>query len=149
MTEPRRSAGDYRQVAQLHIENLDQSFLAELGIPFLSALYRAIDEAEQTVLITETRDDRIVGFVSGGPSLGPIYKAILPKIFLWGPSLALRLLSPRRLKRVLDILRHSPPQDPSIPDMELLIHIDPAGHVDAPDNPLVEQDEFAKLEKPP
>ncbi|MGE5953474.1 MAG: cation diffusion facilitator family transporter [Qipengyuania vulgaris] len=32
------------------------------------------------------------------------------------------------------------------PHMELLIHIDPEGHVDEPDNPLVEEDEFAKLE---
>lgn len=33
------------------------------------------------------------------------------------------------------------------PQMELLIHIDPEGHVDAPDNPLVEEDEFAKVER--
>lgn len=33
------------------------------------------------------------------------------------------------------------------PGMELLIHIDPEGHVDEPGNPLVEDDEFAKLEK--
>jgi len=33
------------------------------------------------------------------------------------------------------------------PGMELLIHIDPEGHVDEPDNPLVEKDEFAQLEK--
>jgi ferrous-iron efflux pump FieF len=32
------------------------------------------------------------------------------------------------------------------PGLELLIHIDPQGHVDEPDNPLVEEDEFAKLE---
>ncbi|MXP10934.1 cation diffusion facilitator family transporter [Pseudoblastomonas halimionae] len=32
------------------------------------------------------------------------------------------------------------------PEMELLIHIDPMGHVDEPDNPLVEQDEFEALE---
>ncbi len=31
------------------------------------------------------------------------------------------------------------------PHMELLIHIDPAGHVDEPGNPLVEEDEFKKL----
>lgn len=35
----------------------------------------------------------------------------------------------------------------NFPDMDLLIHIDPAGHVDEPNNPLVEQDEFAKLEE--
>ena len=40
-----------------------------------------------------------------------------------------------------DLCRH-------FPRMELLIHIDPAGHVDEPDNPLVEQDEFARLEEP-
>ena len=33
------------------------------------------------------------------------------------------------------------------PHMELLIHIDPEGHVDEPDNPLVEEDMFAKLEQ--
>ena len=32
------------------------------------------------------------------------------------------------------------------PGTEILIHIDPAGHVDEPDNPLVESDEFDKLE---
>ena len=39
-----------------------------------------------------------------------------------------------------DLLSH-------FPDMELLIHIDPEGHVDEPDNPLVEDNEFAKLDK--
>jgi ferrous-iron efflux pump FieF len=39
-----------------------------------------------------------------------------------------------------DLCRH-------IPDMELLIHIDPAGHVDEPDNPLVERDEFRALKE--
>ncbi len=33
------------------------------------------------------------------------------------------------------------------PGMELLIHIDPEGHIDEPGNPLVEEDEFSKLEK--
>jgi ferrous-iron efflux pump FieF len=35
------------------------------------------------------------------------------------------------------------------PEAELLIHIDPVGHVDEPGNTLVEQDEFAKLESKP
>ena len=32
------------------------------------------------------------------------------------------------------------------PQMELLIHIDPVGHTDEPDNPLVERDEFGQLD---
>lgn len=34
------------------------------------------------------------------------------------------------------------------PDAEVIVHIDPQGHVDEPGNPLVETDEFQKLEKP-
>jgi ferrous-iron efflux pump FieF len=37
----------------------------------------------------------------------------------------------------------------AFPGMELLIHIDPEGHVDEPGNKLVESDEFAKLETKP
>ena len=33
------------------------------------------------------------------------------------------------------------------PNLELQIHIDPAGHVDEPGNPLIEEDEFEKLEE--
>ena len=35
------------------------------------------------------------------------------------------------------------------PDVELLIHIDPAGHVDEPGNPLVEEDQFSRLGNEP
>ena len=35
----------------------------------------------------------------------------------------------------------------AFPGMELLIHVDPAGHIDEPDNPLVEEDEFARMEE--
>lgn len=36
----------------------------------------------------------------------------------------------------------------AFPGVELLIHVDPEGHVDEPGNALTETDEFAKLEKP-
>ena len=35
----------------------------------------------------------------------------------------------------------------AFPNMDLLIHIDPVGHVDEPDNPLIEENEFDKLEE--
>jgi ferrous-iron efflux pump FieF len=35
----------------------------------------------------------------------------------------------------------------AFPGMELLIHIDPEGHVDEPGNPLAEADEFDKLDE--
>ena len=37
----------------------------------------------------------------------------------------------------------------AFPGLELVIHIDPEGHVDEPGNTLVETDEFARLESKP
>ena len=37
--------------------------------------------------------------------------------------------------------------DEAFPGTEVLIHIDPTGHIDQPDNPLVEENELAKLEE--
>lgn len=45
------------------------------------------------------------------------------------------------VERVEDDLRRR------FPGIELLVHLDPEGQIDEPGNPLVEQDEFAKLEK--
>lgn len=45
------------------------------------------------------------------------------------------------VERVEDDLRRA------FPGVEVLIHIDPAGHIDEPDNPLVEEDQFARLEE--
>ena len=39
-----------------------------------------------------------------------------------------------------DLCRH-------FPNLELLIHIDPAGHIDVPGNPRIEENEFAKLDQ--
>jgi len=100
----------YRQVAVLHAANIDQGFLATLGVPFLALMYRALDEAEGSVLLTEEQDGRVVGFVSGGEGMGAIYRRMLRYPVRLGlsllPSLA-RPKRPKRLKRILEILRYS------------------------------------------
>lgn len=113
----------YRQIADLHIANLDQSFLASLGPTFLSEVYRAMDKSDSGSLIYESVDGQAVGFVTGGTSMGPIYKAMFPRIAIWGLPLALQLLSLRRIRRVMDILRYSQSPDQggvdALPDAEL------------------------------
>jgi len=96
----------YKDVAKLHIQNLDQGFLGQLGVTFLSEMYRAIDRSDDNTLIVDIIDNQSVGFVTGGRSMGSIYKAMFPRIWVWGVPLGLRLLSPKRLMRVLDILRY-------------------------------------------
>lgn len=109
----------YRQIASLHIANLDQSFLASLGPQFLSEVYRAMDKSDAGYLLYEYVDEKIVGFVTGGQSMGPIYRAMFPRILYWGFPLAFHLLSFSRLKRVADIIRYSQGENDALPMTEL------------------------------
>lgn len=114
--------GLYRQVAELHVGNIDQGFLATLGVRFVSLIYRAIDESRDSVLLVEERDGRVVGFVSGGIGMGSIYKGMLRYPFRLAFSLLPSLSRPGRVLRVLDILRYSRGKDQQVdlPDAELL-----------------------------
>ena len=79
--------GTYRQVAALHAANIDQGFLATLGVPFLALMYRAIDEAADSVLFVEESGGRVLGFISGGTGMGSIYRTMLRKPVALGLSL--------------------------------------------------------------
>ncbi len=98
---------DYRCVAKLHAQSIDQGFLSTLGPRFLALLYRAIDESPDSVLILAREDDQVVGFVAGTLDMGPVYRGLLrhwPALIL---SLAPSLLIPGRLWRMIEILRHT------------------------------------------
>lgn len=112
----------HRQVAALHAAHIDQGFLATLGVPFLTLLYRAIDEGEDSVLLVEERGGQVVGFVSGGLGMGPIYKRMLrsPARLAW--VLLPSLFRPGRVCRIIDILRYGrrDPVRAGMPQAELL-----------------------------
>lgn len=112
----------YWQVAALHAANINQGFLATLGVPFLALMYRAIDEASGSVLLVEEKDGRIVGFVSGGNGMGRIYRQMLrrPVSLCW--ALLPALFSRHRVVRILEILRYGKRDQPRVelPSAELL-----------------------------
>lgn len=119
----------YRQVAALHAENIDQGFLATLGLPFLALMYRALDEADGSVLLTEERHGRVVGFVSGGKGMGAVYRRMLRYPVRLGLALLPSLLRPKRIGRILEILRYGRRANAStgLPSAELLsIAVDPS-----------------------
>ncbi|UWR01248.1 GNAT family N-acetyltransferase (plasmid) [Rhodobacteraceae bacterium S2214] len=99
---------DYNEVAQLHINSIDQGFLSTLGERFLALLYRSIDETPQAVLIVERCEGEIIGFVSGGQGMKAIYKTMLRHFPSLAWSLAPALLSPAKIWRILEILRQKP-----------------------------------------
>lgn len=119
----------YKQVATLHAASIDQGFLATLGVPFLSLMYQAIDEAPGSVLIVDEDAGRIRGFVSGGTGMGSIYRRMLGAPLRLALALLPSLVQPKRLKQIFEILRYSSgssSQD-DLPRAELLsIAVDPS-----------------------
>lgn len=106
----------YRQVAALHANSIGQGFLATLGVPFLSLMYQAIDESGTGVLLTEQRDGRVIGFVTGCAGMKQIYMRMLRSPLRLARALAPSLIRPAGLLRILEILRYdggdaSPAQD--------------------------------------
>lgn len=97
----------YRSVAELHIANINQGFLSTLGVGFISLMYRAIDEGKDSVLLVEHSEGSVIGFVAGATGMKPIYQRMLrywPQLF-W--SLLPSLFSPRRVWRIIEILRYT------------------------------------------
>jgi ribosomal protein S18 acetylase RimI-like enzyme len=119
----------YRSVAELHIANINQGFISTLGIDFVTLMYRAIDECDDSVLLVARVNEQVVGFVTGSHGMGPIYRNMLrhwPRL-LW--ALLPSLISPRRVMRIIEILRYSSGTSGSAepPMAELLsIAVDPA-----------------------
>ena len=113
---------DYRAIASLHCNYINQSFLATLGIPFLALLYEAIDEDSESVLIVDRVDHSVVGFVTGTSGLGRIYKRILLKPFRLIYSLKSCILSPSKIYKIMELLLITKVNDISsdLPKQELL-----------------------------
>ena len=117
-------ASFYRSVAELHAANIDQGFLSSLGVAFLSLMYRAIDEVDESILVVSKSDKQMIGFIAGATSMKPIYRRMLrywPQLF-W--ALLPSLFSPRRVMRIIEILRYSSNKGTSngvnLPSAELL-----------------------------
>ena len=70
----------YLDVAQLHIDTIKNGFLPSLGIKFLALMYKCIDEAQFSILITNYKDYKLRGFVSGTLGTSNLYKAMLSSI---------------------------------------------------------------------
>lgn len=123
------STNDYRAIANLHCNNINQGFLATLGVPFLTLLYEAIDKDSKSVLLVERIDNIIVGFVTGACGLGRIYKQLLLKPFRLIYSLKSCILSPSKMYKIIEVLLISRDSyiSSDFPEQELLsIVVDPA-----------------------
>ena len=123
------NSSDYRAIASLHCDHINQGFLATLGVPFLTLLYEAIDKDSESVLLVERVDRSVVGFVTGTRGLGRIYKQLLLKPLRLIYSLKSCLLSPSKMYKIIEVLLISKDSNISsdLPKQELLsIVVNPA-----------------------
>lgn len=122
-------SSDYRAVAKLHCDHINQGFLATLGLPFLTLLYEAIDKDTESVLLVERVDRVVVGFVTGNCGLGRVYKQLLLQPLRLIYSLKSCFLSPAKMYKIIEVLAISKDDNDSInlPKQELLaIVVNPA-----------------------
>lgn len=119
-----RDLAFYRQVARLHMEGINQGFLPQLGIEFMTLLYDAIDHSPTSVLLAETDRGRVIGFVSGSASMKSIYIQLLRNPFRLFFTVLPSLFRPRRLRRIYEIIMYSRQKHveelPTLPVFELL-----------------------------
>jgi len=94
----------YKEVAKLHIKSMEQGFMPTLGESFLSLLYESIDADPNSVLIIETKNEKVIGFVTGGSGMGSIYRQMLIRWFRLTCTLVPNLLNPLKLKKILEIV---------------------------------------------
>ena len=114
--------GDCKDVACMHIEALDKSFLASLGESFLALFYKALVEYKEGILIVAEDDGKVIGFISGVKNTGDFYRYFLKRHFIKAGFLLLpRVVNLSTLRRVFEILRYFGEDiGGSIPKAELL-----------------------------
>lgn len=97
----------YQDAASLHIASIPSGFLPTLGLKFLSLMYRCIDEAASTILITKYNDDQLVGFVTGSDGKSSLYRSMLSHPFVLVFALFPVVFRIKKVRKIFSILSHS------------------------------------------
>ncbi|MHC4738611.1 MAG: GNAT family N-acetyltransferase [Planctomycetota bacterium] len=122
ITVEHMAASHAKEIATLHIQGINTGFISSLGLDFVTALYGAIAEDENSFGFVAFENDSVIGFVAFSTNLGKLYKfAVLKKSFKFGFILARRMLSLSVFKKVIDNIFYPVRMKKlDLPDAELL-----------------------------
>jgi len=99
---------DSIQIAKIHKEEIDQEFLSQLGVKFLSLLYESMISSTNAFVVIAKNNNKIVGFISGADNTKKFghyfYKKYFIKTFF---ILVPKLLQFSTLKKILETARYS------------------------------------------
>ena len=110
------------QIAKLHIDGIPTGFISSLGINFVTALYEAIAEDENSFGFVAVEDDKVLGFVAFSTNLSKLYKYVaLKKGLKFTFILARKMTSLKIFRKVWDnIFYPNKMKKMELPDAELL-----------------------------
>jgi GNAT superfamily N-acetyltransferase len=92
-------------VAKLHIEGIHMGFLSTLGVDFVSSLYKAIAQSEDSFGYVALKEGKVVGFASFTMDLDRLYKSVVSKSgFKFFVLLCCKMFSFVRIKKVFETL---------------------------------------------
>lgn len=115
--------GDYCSgAARLHINGISTGFISSLGLNFVTELYRAIAQDDNSFGYVVIEGDEVLAFVAFSANLGKLYKYVLKrKFFSFAPKIAWRMLNIATFRKVLaNLFYPAKMKKMDLPDAELL-----------------------------
>ena len=100
-------ASDYRAIARLHSASITEGFLSTLGLPFLTELYRGINDAPQSGVLVARDQNTVLGFAAYTACLSACYRNILARHFApIAISLLPNVLNPAIYRKCIETLMY-------------------------------------------
>jgi len=110
------------QIAKIHKQEINQGFLSQLGIKFLSKLYEAMILSKNSFVVVAKKNDEVIGFISGCLNIKNFYKDFLKKNTLWAIIILLpKFLNLATIKKIIETLKYSKKEENDLPETELLV----------------------------
>lgn len=113
---------DAAQIAEIHRQEINQGFLSQLGVRFLSKLYEAMIMSRNSFVVVAKENNQVIGFISGCSSVKNFYKDFFKKYTLSAVVILLpKIFNLRIIKKILETLRYSKEKESDLPEAELLV----------------------------
>ena len=113
---------DSIQIAKIHKQEINQGFLSQLGIKFLSKLYEAMILSKNSFVVVAKEENNVIGFISGCSNVKNFYKDFLKKYTFWAIIILLpKFLNLTTIKKIFETLKYSKKEENDLPETELLV----------------------------
>jgi len=113
---------DAIQIAKIHQKEINQGFLGQLGIKFLSKLYESTIVSPDAFTIVAKDNDKVIGFISGCTNVAKFYHDFLKNYFFQVFFILLpKMFRLSILKKIFETLKYpQQKEEKKLPGAELL-----------------------------